>query len=227
MNVKIHSQNDMAEEIPFLTAFENKIASIEIDVFLKDKTLLVLQEESEIIEDNNIESLYLKPMEATLVSNNENLQELQFLIDFKSNAQETLVQLINTLEGYPSLTENDKISFVISGNKPPANDYLDVPKYISFDHQSLDKLNDSRIWNKVALISLCFSEYSNWQGESELTLSEFIKLKNTVDLAHKNGQPIRFSDTPNTELAWKMFEQIGVDYITTDNPAECALYFEQ
>jgi len=224
--INIHSHNDYAQQIPFQNAYENKVASIEIDVYLNNGRLHVTHDKGKIMPGHDIETMYLKPLQLVLSEKKTNHQKLQVLVDFKSRAEATLEQLMKTLESYPNLVKNDKISFVISGNRPPVETYEDYPKYILFDYQSLDAIDRPEIWKKVALISLPYSRFSKWSGESKIGSKDFKALKTAVDKAHTYGKPFRFWGTPDTALAWKTFAKMGVDFINTDSPTACTLYFK-
>lgn len=224
---KIHSHNDYVQEVPFQKAFDNGAASIEIDVFLKNKVLYVTHYETEIVVKNTIETMYLKPLEFEIAKEINSSRQLQILIDIKSEYKTTIAQLIKTLSAYPNLVQNNKISFVISGNRPTIDKYAKFPDYILFDYQSLDDVEDPHIWDKIALISLPFHKFSKWDGESEISKKELKTIKNVIDKAHSYGKSFRFWATPDTELAWSTFAKMGVDYINTDKPAECVLYFRK
>lgn len=62
VNKNAHSHNDYLQPQPFYTAYANRFASIEIDVFLKNDSLYVAHEEKEIKAGHTIQNLYLKPL---------------------------------------------------------------------------------------------------------------------------------------------------------------------
>lgn len=57
----IHSHNDYLQKAPFWTAYANGLASIEVDVHLKDTTLYVAHDATEIRKAHTLQSLYLDP----------------------------------------------------------------------------------------------------------------------------------------------------------------------
>lgn len=223
---KIHSHNDYEHPIPFWTAYVYDVSSIEADIFLKNDTLYVTHDPSEIKKDRTLESLYLQPLQKAKKLRFGNQQELQLLIDVKSDAATTLKTLITTLEKYPDLVNDELISFVISGNRPLPEDYLDYPKYILFDYQSLENVSDSKIWNKIALVSLPFSKFSNWNGKGRLTKDDYEKVATVITNAHSFNKPFRFWGAPDSKTAWKAFTDLGVDFINTDMPFEASKYLK-
>jgi len=221
---KIHSHNDYAQDVPFWTAYANGVNSIEIDVFLKQGTLFVTHDESEILEHRTIQTLYLEPIQKMKSLQLGKGQPLQFLIDIKSEPYATLNKLVLLLDEYPELVSDSTISFVISGNRPKTEDYFNYPAHIKFDYQSLEAPKNKKVWDKVALISLNFKNFSSWNGKGRLTLQHREKVKATIDKAHSYGKPFRFWATPDSKTAWKAFVDLGVDYVNTDMPYASTSY---
>tara|TARA_R110002050_G_scaffold286468_3_gene436929 strand:+ start:14752 stop:16551 length:1800 start_codon:yes stop_codon:yes gene_type:complete len=223
---KIHSHNDYEQAIPFWTAYTNGISSIEVDIFLKNDMLYVTHDPSEIKKGRTLENLYLEPLQNAIKLQLGNQQEIQLLIDVKSEATTTLKKLTETLEKFPDLINVKNISFVISGNRPNPENYLDYPKYILFDYQSLENISDPNIWNKVALVSLPFNTYSNWNGKGRLTKEDYEKVATAIHKAHSFKKPFRFWGAPDSKTAWKAFTDLGVDFINTDMPFEASKYLK-
>ena len=223
----IHSHNDYDQDIPFWTAYKNGLNSIEIDLFLKNDSLYVTHSESEIIADRTIEHLYLNSLSKVASSQLGIKKKLQILIDIKSESHTTLNRLIKTLNYYPEIIDKENISIVISGNRPIPKKYLDYPDFIYFDYQSLYPLENEKIWNKIALISLNFKKYSSWNGVEDMSVEDFKKLDSLVKLAHFYKKPFRFWGTPDNKIAWEVFKELGVDYINTDKPIQVSTYFNE
>ena len=223
----IHSHNDYEQDIPFWTAYKNGLNSIEIDLFLKNDSLYVTHSESEIIADRTIEHLYLNSLSKVASSQLGIKKKLQILIDIKSESHTTLNRLIKTLNYYPEIIDKENISIVISGKRPIPKKYLDYPDFIYFDYQSLYPLENEKIWNKIALISLNFKKYSSWNGVEDMSVEDFKKLDSLVKLAHFYKKPFRFWGTPDNKIAWEVFKELGVDYINTDKPIQVSTYFNE
>ena len=222
--IQIHSHNDYHQNIPFWKAYAHGLNSIEVDVFLKNDTLFATHGESEIIKDRTIENLYLQPIQKTWSLQLDNERKLQLLVDIKSEAKSTLERLIYVLGKYPDIINNPNISIVISGNRPPAEDYVNYPTYILFDYQSLEDIGNAKIWDKIALISLNFKKFSVWNGKGRFTASDYERVKNVIDKAHSYGKPFRFWASPDSKTAWKALSDLGVDYINTDMPGRSSDY---
>ena len=225
--IGIHSHNDYLQIKPFWTAYENGLNSIEIDVFLKNNTLYVTHSESEINKKRTIESLYLTSLEKLISSQLYSINKLQILIDIKSDPKNTLNKIVQILNQYPQIINQKNISIVISGNRPDPEEYEYYPDFIYFDYQSLDPLVKQKMWSKIALISLDFGKFSNWNGKGSMTAKDYKKVDSVVRIAHQYGKPFRFWATPDTKVAWKTFRTLGVNYINTDHPAQASNYFKK
>ncbi len=222
----IHSHNDYEQNVPFWKAISAGVSSLEADIFLVGDSLFVAHYSKEIQSGRDLETLYLKPllqaMDLDLLSD----KPLQLLVDVKSEAKATLEVLVNTLEKYPFLISSEQLAIVISGNRPRLEEYKNYPEYITFDYQSLDSVPSQDILDKIALISLNFRKFSDWNGKGRLTAEDFDVVSKTIQKAHDFKKPFRFWGTPDSKTAWKAFAKMGVDYINTDNPFECNRYLK-
>lgn len=223
---QVHSHNDYYQNVPFWKAFSAGASSVEADVFLVGDSLYVAHSKQEIDSARTFKKLYLEPLKKSMALGLERSRNLQLLIDVKSEAYSTLNAIVNNLEKYPELINNDSFSFVISGNRPKSSEYVKYSDFILFDYQSLDEITDPYILNKIALVSLSFTNYSNWNGKGRLTAEDLEKVTTTVKKAKNLGKPFRFWATPDSKTAWKAFTHLGVDFINTDKPFECAQYLK-
>ncbi len=219
--INIHSHNDYLQNVPFWEAYGNGLTSIEVDVILKEGTLFVAHEEASIHPMRTLESLYLLPIKRAYDLEIRDRQAFQLLIDVKTEAYATLEGIIRELKKYPYLWEGSAdhpiAKIVISGNRPNPDEYANYPDFIYFDHQRLDDLNGVNL-DKVALISLSFKNYTQWNGKGRLTDQDLVKIKPLLTKAKNLEKPFRFWATPDSKTAWKALHELGVDYINTDHP---------
>lgn len=221
---KVHSHNDYTQNIPFWKALAAGASSIEVDVFLKDGQLYVAHEQESISPDFKIKNLYLEPLQKALDLQMLQASQLQMLVDIKSDPYATLNKLIDLLSKFPKLKESSKVSFVISGNRPKIEEYTDYPDFIFFDYQSLETINNPDVLNKVALLSLSFKNFTRWNGKGRLTKTDLARIKEVISKAKTFNKPFRFWATPDSKTSWKALADLGVNYINTDKPLECADY---
>ncbi|VXB80005.1 alkaline phosphatase [Maribacter litoralis] len=221
---KVHSHNDYKQNIPFWRAFGAEVQSIEVDVFYKNGKLMVAHEQGEIEENKTLERLYLNPLQEALDLNLSANRSLQLLIDVKTDAYKTLEAIVASLKKYPSIINNKHVKIVISGNRPALKEYVDYPSYIYFDYQSLQPVTDTEVLDKIALVSVSFKNYSEWNGKGRLTSQDYNKVTEVIAQAHQLKKPFRFWATPDSKSAWKAFVNMGVDFINTDMPNACVAY---
>ena len=215
-----HSHNDYEQHRPFELAYENGFGSVEADVWLKDGKLCVAHDAKDIDSKKTIGSLYLDPLLKKLKANKGHIypdrkKKLQLLIDIKSEAKATIEVLIKELENYPDLINNKNLKFVISGNRPKPEEYANYPVFIFFDGRPNEEY-DKEALKKVGLISESYYKFARWNGVGEIAANERIALLSAIQKAHQKGKPFRFWATPDTEASWKLFMELGVDYINTD-----------
>ena len=226
---RIHSHNDYLRKEPFYEAFKAGCASIEADIFLKEGNLYVAHEEKSIQSNLTFATLYLEPLSKIYRQKRFKNSNIQLLIDLKTAAEPTLKALVSEIEKYPELFENKrsrmKISFVISGNRPKPSEYKVFPAYIKFDCQELESL-DQLDKDRVALVSFSFQKFSKWYGSGNLSEEDRSKISAVVNKVHSIHKRIRFWGTPDTEKAWQIFSELGIDYINTDKPSACGAYFK-
>ncbi len=221
---RIHSHNDYLQNVPFWKAFSAGASSIEADVFLVGDSLFVAHTEEEIDNNRSLERLYFEPLQQVLTLGLDRPKQLQLLIDIKSEPYTTLDAIIKILDRYPSIRGDNTLNITISGNRPKPFEYLNYPDYIFFDYQSLDVVENPAILEKIALVSLSFKNLSEWNGMGRLTADDLNKVTATIEKAHALPKPFRFWATPDSKTAWKAFSDLGVDFVNTDMPFECAQY---
>ncbi|MEH6747649.1 MAG: alkaline phosphatase [Maribacter arcticus] len=221
---KVHSHNDYKQNIPFWKAIGAEVNSIEVDVFLQNGKLLVAHELSDIEDNKTLQRMYLEPLKEVLELGLFSNKPLQLLIDVKTNAYKTIDVIIDGLKAYPMITANKYIEIVISGNRPKLSEYIKYPGFISFDYQSLEPITDTATLNKIAMVSLSFRNFSDWNGKGRLTATDYNAVVHTIAKAHEFNKPFRFWATPDSKSAWKVFADMGVDFINTDMPSECVMY---
>lgn len=216
-----HSHNDYEQPFPFYTAYNNQFESIEADIYLENGQLLVAHTEKELEPERTLGKLYLHPVDSILKKNNGLIysgqnNKLQLLIDCKTEPYSTVHALIDLLKKYPAITSNANVKLVITGNRPIVEDYPKYPSYIFFDGRPDEQYNKAAL-QKVALISVGFSQYSEWNGYSTLTRQERKKLQQVIAQARKLNKPFRFWGCPDTVVAWETFIKMGVAFLNTDH----------
>lgn len=227
-NPKIHSHNDYIRNAPFWEAYANGLESIEADVILLNGELYVAHENESITPERTLKSLYLDPIQVAYDLRINDRKPFQLLIDIKTEAYSTLEKIQEAVAPYTQLytSENGEpplVTFVISGNRPKPSDYTNYPDHILFDYQSITEIDDLPM-EKIALISLSFGRFSDWNGKGRLIDTHQERLEEAIAVAHSLGKPFRFWATPDSKTSWKALSELGVDYINTDMPYAAKSY---
>jgi alkaline phosphatase len=216
-----HSHNDYEQNIPFLRAYHQQFGSIEADIFAINDSIFVAHDQKNITAKNTLANLYLKPLQEQVEKNkgqiyaDKNLN-LQLLIDLKTPGKETIPVLIKELQPYlPILAPAGPVKIVLSGDVPPPHEFSQYPDYLFFDGRPEINYSKSQL-ERVGLISQSFGNYTKWNGKGILVKKEQEALEAVIKQVHAQGKKIRFWGTPDNINAWKMFMNMGVDYLNTD-----------
>jgi hypothetical protein len=77
----------------------------------------------------------------------------------------------------------------------------------------------------MPVISDNWTEHFTWMGAGPMPEKERAKLQAIVEIAHANGQRIRFWETPDepgaeSEAVWRELLEARADYVNTDHLSE-------
>jgi alkaline phosphatase len=224
-----HAHNDYMHPVPFYTAWNAGFGSIEADVFPVNDVLLVSHSKEALQPQRTLDSLYLKPLLKELQRHPN--RKVNLLIDIKVNYKESLqllMQELKPLKKYLVAGNNSAnlVTILISGDRPPPEEYKNYPDYIFFD-DDLRKSHTPEEWERVGLVSLSFERYSKWNGEGTISARDWDTLKFTVDSVHRSGKKIRFWAAPDDENSGKIQMKLGVDLIGTDKILELSHFLEK
>jgi alkaline phosphatase len=193
---------------------------------------LVAHNRVELGNAPTLEESYIEPIVSLYRLNNGRAwrgsdKTFVLLIDLKTPADPTLFVLLKKLRQYPEVFDPALNPYagrvVISGSRPDAGTFNDFPSIIAFDGAHVNYT--PRQMERIYMISYNFALYSRWDGQGNILEDELKKLNELISAAHALGKPIRFWGSPDGPTAWRVFQQIGVDYINTDQPEACAAFF--
>ncbi|WP_285010251.1 phosphatidylinositol-specific phospholipase C/glycerophosphodiester phosphodiesterase family protein [Pedobacter faecalis] len=233
-NKNAHSHNDYLQPRPFHLAYENRFASMEIDVFEVDGQLYVAHERNEIDTAGTIERLYINPLLDMIRANGgkpyKNGGGLQFMIDFKTpgtTALKVLEAKLKPYRKYFDVNHNpDAVRIVLSGATPAPERWGDYDPIFFFDGR-LSTPYTAEQMKRVAFYSTAFQQFSKWDGVGPLADADREKLAAYVRNVHALGKPVRFWGNPDTPDCWRAFIEIGVDYLNTDSPVKMAEFLNK
>jgi glycerophosphoryl diester phosphodiesterase len=213
-----HAHNDYEHPVPFYTAYNAGFGSIEADVFPVNGLLIVAHSKKEIQLQRTLDNLYIQPLLQELQKDRN--RKVNLLIDIKENYKECLQLLMKELKPlkkylFSNENNNNPVTILISGERPPPAEYKNYPDYIFFD-DDLKLFHSPYEWRRVGLVSLSFQRYSGWNGQGTLAEKDKDTLHYVIDSVHNAGKKIRFWAAPDNENSWRTQMKLGVDLIGTD-----------
>lgn len=224
----VFSHNDYLQRVPFYEAYLLEVGYIEADVFLQSGKLLVAHTKEEISQDQILEDLYLKPLQAAIRKNKgrvypDTAKSLALMIDLKTDGAPTLAALVSLLKNYKELTACKSLRITVSGNMPSPDKWSQYPTYINFDGRpGIAYTNDQLL--RVPLISDGYARYSKWDGRGVLNDTDTKAITKVRDEAHSKKKPLRLWGMPDHGNAWATFMKLDVDVINTDHPKDAVTF---
>jgi YVTN family beta-propeller protein len=206
-----HAHNDYEQLQPFQLAYQEQFGSMEADIHLYAGQLFVAHDNKEIKPARTLQKLYLDPINTHI----SKITKLQLLIDIKTDAISTLEALIKLLQTYPEIIQSNRIRLVISGNRPPATQWITYPSYIQFDGRLETEYTTEQL-SKVALLSESYFKFVKPSSPWPLHENDRQRLKQVIQQGQQLGKPVRLWAHPDFPEAWEEMMRLGLDYINTD-----------
>jgi len=208
-----------------MLAYNNHFGSIEADIWAVKGELFVSHNEKDINPSRTLDSLYINPIVRIFRLNGgkawkENPGTFQLMIDLKTAVDPTLSLLIQKLGKFPDVfnprINKNAIRIVITGNRPDPAEFKKYPLFVFFDANVALEYSKKQL-KRIALYSENFRNYSSWKGEGTINEMEKARLEGIIDSVHSVKKKIRFWNTPDNADAWRLFIEMGIDYINTDH----------
>lgn len=231
-----HSHNDYNREKPLIGALELGYRSIEVDIYLHKGQLRVSHDPFGLDKKPTLEALYLEPLlkitqtEAAKYGL-DSTEPLIIMIDFKNDAEDTYAALKPLLEKYKQMltvagngAKKAYVHILISGNKPYASVAKENSRMVSLDYKfDFCREHPSDVF--ITRASDTYKSYFTWNGKGEMPWQEKVMLDELINQAHTEGRQIRFWAMPETPETWKLFLDMGVDWIHVDDIEAFQAYY--
>jgi hypothetical protein len=227
---RAHAHNDYQHARPLLDALDHGYGSVKADVYLVDGALLVAHARDSVHADRTLESLYLAPLRAWIGAHGGSVYAgrppLTLLIDVKSHAESTWVALEPLLQRYDdvitswhgdSMTTRPVVA-VISGERPLVTLPAQRDRWAGLDGRFAD-LDSTHGPPAVAmlLVSDDWKHITSWRGRGAPPTSVRRRLASAVARAHAQRRRLRFWNTPDVPVVWRLLVRTGVDLIDADD----------
>ena len=228
-----HAHNDYEHQRPLLDALSHGFTSVEADVYLVDGKLLVAHDREDLKSDRTLSALYLDPLKK-FANGKKSIfptgETLTLLIDFKTEAEPTYTALRSLLENYREMLtsfeetsiKTNAVTVIISGNRPREILLREDMRYAAFDGRLADLGKKNLPVSFMPLVSDNWNLHFTWKGSGEFPADQRAKLQSLVQQTHAENRKLRFWATPDTEAAWRILQESGVDLINTDKLGELA-----
>lgn len=229
-----HSHNDYEQKQPFYMAYSAHFGSIEADIWVVNKDLLVAHNKSDLSSARSLDSLYILPIVQLFRKNggkawSDHPSSFQLMIDLKTAAEPALSMLVEKLSRYPDVFDpkvnKHAVRIVITGNRPEPADFGKYPPFIFFDGNINRRYNRNEL-KRVGLYSENLAQFTSWKGMDGIPGKEEQRLRQIIDSVHHLDKKIRFWNAPDSPFAWKTLINLKVDYLNTDHIGELERYLE-
>jgi hypothetical protein len=225
-----HAHNDYQHARPLLDALDRGFGSVEADVYLVDGALLVAHARDSVRADRTLESSYLAPLRAWIAAHGGCVYAarppLTLLIDVKSHADSTWAALEPLLRRYDdvitswhgdSITTRPVVA-VISGERPLVTLPAQRDRWAGLDGR-LDDLAAAHGMPAaiMPLVSDDWEQITRWRGLGAPPDSALRHVALAVARAHAQGRRLRFWNTPDLPVVWRLLLRSGVDLIGADD----------
>ncbi|MEA3478256.1 MAG: phosphatidylinositol-specific phospholipase C/glycerophosphodiester phosphodiesterase family protein [Bacteroidota bacterium] len=231
--IPAHAHNDYLHERPLLDALDNGFRSIEADVIAVGDSLYVAHDRKDIMPGRTLRALYLNPLMEYISDKEGSIYDsaspLILLVDIKDDGLATYQLLDRILNDYREILcgvsrkayVRGSVMIVVSGNRPIEYMMQQTERFSFVDGRLNDLLGDYGP-HLMPLISDRWPKYFSWKGKGAMPEKEKKQLRTYVQLAHDNGQLIRFWATPDRpgkerDTVWNELLEAGVDLINTDD----------
>jgi len=225
-----HAHNDYEHARPLLGALDLGYGSVEADIYLVDGALLVAHARDSVRADRTLESLYLAPLRAWIGAHGGSVYAgrppLTLLIDVKSDAESTWAALEPLLRRYDdvftswhgdSMTMRPVVA-VISGERPLVTLPTERDRWAGLDGRLADLVAVTGTpAAAMPLVSDDWKEITSWRGRGAPPSSARRRVRQAVARAHAQGRRLRFWNTPDLPVVWRLLSQSGVDLIGADD----------
>ena len=222
----IHAHNDYQQAAPLTNALGHQVFSIEADVYLTRRGLVVAHNKKDTAAAPTLDSLYLQPIIRLFQQYNGRISADTtytpvLMIDSKENGPAVIALLVQLTTAHPFVfdrTVNSKaVQLVISGNRTAITKWITYPEFIFFDGRPYEEY-DSATLQRIAFIS---DDYYNYVPQPDSTS----RLQQLIKKIHGMNKLLRLWATPDNTDAWSLMQQLGIDIINTDKVGECRDYF--
>ena len=225
---RVHAHNDYEHKQPLTNALEHGFCSVEADIHLVERKLLVAHDRNQVKFERSLQSLYLDPLRDRVRKNGgrvyRNGPAFTLLIDIKGDwhltypvLREILAQYSDVLTTFEVGTKKtNAIIAILTSNRTKTMFENESIRYAALDG-SLDDLSSTEPAELIPWISSDWTQSFKWRGAGVLEEAERLRVRQIVAQAHRHGRRVRFWGAPDQPVFWREMLANDVDLINTDD----------
>lgn len=226
-----HAHNDYEHERPLADALAAGFTSVEADLWWRDGDIQVSHDAWG--SAGTLTELYIAPLVAAVADHGGSVHgdgaPFTLWLDLKDGTAELRDALKDALAREAIFTTFDDVGVVdvravtviVTGDAASKTTLVDdtpAPRAFARDDNALAK--DSGLDGTVVAAALNFGAYlGGWDGAGSAPDDVRARAVCVVDKAHRVNRKVRFFSGPDTEAAWQLQLDVGVDHINTDDLA--------
>ena len=223
----IHAHNDYQQPQPLVHAIENKVFSLEADLFLVKGKLRVAHDKKELDAAPKLKSLYLKPIIKLFKKHRGRISADSayapvLMLDIKQDGAAVIAAIVKAVKNHRQVFDRNvnpmAVQIVISGDRGVFGQWTSYPSYIFFDGRPHENY-DAATLQRVAFISDAYKHYAKPAD------STAYKLQQLSAQVHQQNKLLRVWGMPDDYASWKQQMQWGIDIINTDKVFDCKAFF--
>jgi hypothetical protein len=226
--IQAHAHNDYEHKRPLMDALEHGFCSVEADIHLVKRDLLVAHSWAAVRPERTLQALYLDPLKERVKKNGGRVYaggpECTLLIDIKTDWKTTYPVLREVLKQYSEMLTTfrddavvtNAIRVIISGDRSKEMFAGEAVRYAAYDGD-LSDLDSKEPASFIPWISSSWLKTFHWDGHREIPEAERMKVQEIVRKAHARGRRVRFWGAPDQSVFWREMLNDGVDLMNTDD----------
>ena len=231
---KIHynafSHNDYWRRRPLVDALSYHFNGVEADLWLIKGEAYVGHAKPRLCRAaRTFENMYLKPLIARIEANGGKVypgsdRPFFLMVEFKSDAEELYKTLKVKLEPYrkyfctleEGVYREGAVLLFISGKRPVHTLAKEQTRFMFLDGMIRD-LGIGKPATLLPVVSDHYSRYFTWRGRGKMPEEEYRRMKEILDKTHREHKLFRWWGAPENTAVKKLFLEMGIDLIGTDN----------
>lgn len=216
-DVTLHAHNDYVKKKPLYDALEQKIHSIEIDVFSTKRGIVVAHTGNSLHCKPLLDELYILPLKKLLDAGNIKSQ-VTLVFDIKNGGNNTCLEVMKILDAH-LLKHRFQLRILFSGGYGKDFRKNFMQWNVVFDHNLEHFLKTGEI-----------ADYSGRFSNSYSTFKKYYKnipkdtLEKRFALANMMGLETRVYAAGNSEKTWEYLQKLGFNTLNVDKYKKAKIF---